>query len=48
MLFFNETNSVYEDNLHVTGRRVLEEKKCKYFPNVDFKFKVVPLHLESI
>ena len=30
MFFLNKTNSVYEDNLHVTGR-VLEEKNANIF-----------------
>ena len=38
--FFNKTYIVFKENLPVTGR-VLEEEKCKYFHNVDFKFKVI-------
>ena len=40
IVFFNKTYIVFKENLPVTGR-VLEEEKCKYFHNVDFKFKVI-------
>ena len=43
IVFFNKTYIVFKENLPVTGR-VLEEEKCKYFHNVDFKFKVILLH----